>query len=74
MKSGDHLQYPNVGQFTVPEYYNKHDERYRKNLFWEKMMKPHQPFKFAEVKRLPSNPICWTNESAILSDIMDIHV
>jgi hypothetical protein len=74
MKIGDYPQYPTVDQFTVPEYYNKEDEVFRKNLFWVKMMKPHQPFKFAEVKRLHSNPICWTNEPTILSNIMNTTV
>jgi hypothetical protein len=39
-----------------------------------KMMKPHQPFKFAEDKRLISKPICWTTKALKLSKKLKIPI
>jgi hypothetical protein len=66
MEIGDYIQYPKEVPFKVPEFYNEVDEEIRNELFWEKMMKPYQPFEFAKDKILNSKPICWTNKPANL--------
>jgi hypothetical protein len=38
------------------------------------MMQPHQPFKFAENKKLHSKPICWTIKPKKLSKTLNIPV
>ena len=48
MQSGDYIQYPQGVSFDVPKTYYDNDEDTRNDLFWEKIMKPGQPFKFAE--------------------------
>jgi hypothetical protein len=68
------FQYPKQYPFKFPEFYNKHKEIIRKNLFWVRMMQPGQPFQFAKDKMLHSNPICWTNEPDNLSFRLDIPV
>jgi hypothetical protein len=67
MRKGDHFQHPQIYPFIVPEFYSYFDEDIRKNLFWEKIMQPNQPFKFAEEKMLHIMPICWTNVPKLLS-------
>jgi hypothetical protein len=66
MEHGDYFQYPSKEPFKVPEHYNDVDAESRKELFWEKLMQPGQPFAFAKAKSLHSKPICWTNKPAIL--------
>jgi hypothetical protein len=68
MERGDYFQYPKEKPFKVPEDYNDEDEEDREDRFWMKLMKPNQPFKFAEDKMLQSKPICWTIKPARLSN------
>jgi hypothetical protein len=56
----------------VPEYYIYEDEEDQEDLFWVKIMKPNQPFKFAEDKMLYSKPICWTTKAKRLSGMLKI--
>ena len=74
MKRGDYFQYPKGQSFKVPDHYNDEDEEDREDLFWEKIMKPHLPFKFAEDKMLYSKPICWTTKAKKLSNALKIPV
>jgi hypothetical protein len=67
MEGEDYFQHPQIFPFMVPEFYGELDERTRKTLFWEKIMQPNQPFKFAEEKLFHIMPICWTNEPRNLS-------
>jgi len=48
MEGEDYFQHPQIYPFMVPKFYGEIDERTRKTLFWEKIMQPNQPFKFAE--------------------------
>ena len=67
METGDYFQYPKEDPFKVPEYYNDEDEENLEDLFWVNIMKPDQPFEFAEDKMLHSKPICWTTKPKKLS-------
>ena len=62
MKKGDYLQYPNKFEFKIPEFYNMFDQNMREGLFWVKIMQPDQPFDFANIKKIFTKPICWTNK------------
>jgi hypothetical protein len=66
MERGDCFQNPKEDPFKVPEYYNDEDEDAKKDLFWVRIMQPHQPFEFAEDKKLRSKPIYWTIKPAKL--------
>jgi hypothetical protein len=50
MEKGDYIQHPQIYPFTFPEFYDRLNERIRKNLFWEKIIQPNQPFEFAKDK------------------------
>jgi hypothetical protein len=50
MESGDYFQFPEEAPFKVPEYYNEFDYETQKELFWEKIMQPGQPFSFVKEK------------------------
>jgi hypothetical protein len=74
MERGDYFQYPKKDRFKVPKYYNDEDEDTQKDLFWVRIMQPHQPFEFAKDKKLRSKPICWTSKPAHLSRRLDMPV
>ena len=67
MQKGDYIQHPTIYPFKVPEFYGGLDESIQKNLFWVKIMEPHQPFEFAKKKNLHILPICWTNVPKMLA-------
>ena len=48
MEGGDHIQYPKDVPFKVPEHYQFYDdEDIQKELFWNRIMQPCQPFMYA---------------------------
>ena len=74
MKSGDYFQYPKEDSFKVPEDCSEEDKEDIEDRFWVKIMKPDQPFEFAEDKMLHSKPICWTTYPKKLSKTLDMPV
>jgi hypothetical protein len=75
MERGDYFQNPKEDSFNVSEESNIEDEEDQEegdDSFWVKIMKPGQPFKFAEDKMLLSKPICWTTKPKKLSKKLDM--